>query len=243
MAKKAVILGARSEISRELSYLLTKDYDELVLVARDAESLAPLQQHIQVTQSRTATLVTLDVLKTNNYDEALNVHLDADLVVVVFGYLGDQEKAVTDGEESARIMDVNYRSAVLIMNRFAQAMKERGAGVLVGISSVAGERGRQSNYIYGSAKAGFTAYLSGLRNDMFHHGVHVMTVKPGFMATPMTAHLDLPGPLTASPQQAAKVILKGIKRKKNVQYVLPRWALVMFIIRNIPEFIFKKLKM
>ncbi len=240
MNKKVVILGARSEISRELSYLLAANYDEIVLAARNSDTLDPLRSHLELTLNTKASLCELDVLQTDKLEDALAPHLDASLVISVFGYLGDQEKAVLNDEEAARIMDVNYRSAVLILNRFANAMRERKEGVIVGISSVAGERGRKSNYIYGSAKAGFTAYLSGLRNDLYSDGVHVLTVKPGFMATPMTAHLDLPGMLTATPEKAAQIIVKAIRKKKNVQYVLPRWKLVMFIIRNIPEFMFKK---
>ena len=122
-------------------------------------------------------------------------------------------------------------------------MASSGEGTIVGISSVAGDRGRQSNYIYGSAKAAFTAYLSGLRNDMYHKGVHVLTVKPGFVATRMTEHLDLPGPITAQPDEVADKIIKGIEKKKNIIYVRWMWRYIMLIITLIPEFIFKRLKM
>ncbi len=243
MNKKAVLLGARSEVARELAFLLAADFDEIVLAARNATSLEPLQQHLSLTADVRVTCCELDVLQTHTFDAALAPQMDADLVIVVFGYLGQQEKAATNEAEAERIMDVNYRSAVLLLNRFARAMRSRKAGTIVGISSVAGERGRKSNYIYGSAKAGFTAYLSGLRNDLFGDGVHVLTVKPGFMATPMTAHLSLPAPLTVSPQTAARMIFRSIRKKKNVKYISGRWALVMLVIRNIPEFIFKKMSL
>lgn len=129
------------------------------------------------------------------------------------------------------------------MNYFAQKFESRRSGTIIGLSSVAGERGRQSNFIYGSAKAAFTAYLSGLRNYLFEKKVHVMTVKPGFMATKMTEGLPLNPKLTATPKQAATCIFKAYKNKKNVTYVLPVWGVIMMIIRNIPEFIFKKLKL
>ena len=116
-------------------------------------------------------------------------------------------------------------------------------GTIIALTSVAGERGRQSNFIYGSAKAGFTTYLQGLRNYLFHKGVHVLTVIPGFMDTQMTAAIQTPKLLTASPQKAAAIIYKAWKRKKNVVYVTPVWRLIMLMIRNIPEFIFKKMKM
>jgi short-subunit dehydrogenase len=108
---------------------------------------------------------------------------------------------------------------------------------------VAGERGRQSNYFYGSAKAGFTAYLSGLRNRLFTEKVHVLTVKPGFVYTKMTENLPLPKLLTAVPEDVAKVVYSGVMKKKNVVYVKWFWRWIMLIIKSIPEFMFKKMKL
>ena len=122
-------------------------------------------------------------------------------------------------------------------------MESKRSGNIIALSSVAGDRGRQSNFIYGSAKAGLTAYLSGLRNYLYDKKVHVMTVKPGFMDTKMTEGLPLNPKLTASPKQAAESIYKAYKSQKNVAYVLPIWSIIMLIIKNIPEFIFKKLKL
>ena len=122
-------------------------------------------------------------------------------------------------------------------------MERQRAGTMIVLSSVAGERGRQSNFIYGSAKAGLTAYLSGLRNYMFERKVHVLTIKPGFMDTKMTEGLPLNPKLTATPKQAAEAIYKAYKSGKNVAYILPIWRIIMLIIKNIPEFIFKKLKL
>lgn len=122
-------------------------------------------------------------------------------------------------------------------------MERQRFGAIIGLSSVAGDRGRQSNFIYGSSKAGFTAYLSGLRNYLFDKKVHVLTVKPGFMDTKMTEGLPLNPKLTASPKQAAAHIYKAYKKQKNIAYVLPIWGFIMLIIKNIPEFIFKKMKL
>src|SRR5690606_12784913 len=116
-------------------------------------------------------------------------------------------------------------------------------GTIVGISSVAGERGRQSNYLYGSAKAGFTAYLSGLRNALFSDNVHVVTVLPGFVYTKMTENLNLPKLLTAQPSEVADAIYAAVQKKKNTIYVRWFWKWIMLIIKCIPEFIFKKLKL
>ena len=114
--------------------------------------------------------------------------------------------------------------------------------MLVGFSSVAGERGRSSNYIYGSAKAGFSQYLSGLRSRLEGKGVHVMTVLPGYVFTKMTKSMKLPNFLTAKPDGLATYLIKAIKKKKNIIYYLPIWKIIILIIRFIPEIIFKKLK-
>ena len=153
----------------------------------------------------------------------------------------DQVLAEANVEEAIQEMDVNYKAGVLALSVFKDEFQAKGKGTIIGVSSVAGERGRAKNYIYGSAKAGFTAYLSGLRNQLCKENIHVLTVLPGFMDTKMTAGLDLPKPLTASAETAAAQIFKAYKKQKNIVYVLPIWRHIMLIIRNIPEFIFKKL--
>ncbi len=140
-------------------------------------------------------------------------------------------------------MRSNYEGPASIFAVFANRFEERGQGTLVGISSVAGDRGRATNYVYGSAKAGFTAFLSGLRNRLAKTGVHVVTVLPGFVATQMTEGMDLPKKLTAEPEEVAEAIARAVSKKRNVIYVRSVWWLVMLIIRNIPEFVFKRLKL
>jgi short-subunit dehydrogenase len=164
-------------------------------------------------------------------------------VICVFGYLGDADKARSDFAEAQLIMDTNYTGAVSILDIAAADFETRGAGAIIGISSVAGDRGRGSNYHYGSAKAGFTAYLSGLRNRLASKGVHVLTVKPGFVHTRMTEELDLPGAVTATPDQVARAVVNAAEKKRNVIYTLWMWQFIMLIIRHIPEPLFKKLKL
>jgi short-subunit dehydrogenase len=166
------------------------------------------------------------------------------LLFCATGFLGKgTEEALYDHINTEKIIDINYAKLVPIINYFAQKFEGKREGTIIGLSSVAGDRGRQSNFIYGSSKAAFTAYLSGLRNYLFSKKVHVMTVKPGFMETKMTEGLPLNPKLTAKPKQAAEYIYKAYKKQKNVVYVLPIWRLIMLIIQHIPEFIFKKLKM
>jgi hypothetical protein len=166
-----------------------------------------------------------------------------DVVICVFGLLGDQSEGQQNWAHAHEIINSNYTGAVSILNVVANDFERRKKGIIVGISSVAGERGRQSNYLYGSAKAGFTAYLAGLRNRLFRHGVHVVTVKPGFVKTRMIENLSTPAVLTASPRKVAETISRAIRTKKNTLYVLPIWALIMLVIRLIPESLFKRLKL
>ena len=162
-------------------------------------------------------------------------------VVSAVGYLGEQEKAQSSFSETQKIIDTNYTGIVNLLNIIADDFETRRSGFIVGISSVAGDRGRKSNYIYGSAKAALTTYLSGLRNRLFDANVHVLTVKPGFVNTKMTAGMDLPEKLTAEPEEVAEDIYKAQQKMKNVLYTKWMWRWVMLIIMHIPEFMFKKM--
>jgi len=157
--------------------------------------------------------------------------------------MSDQLQAESDWAACEKMLVVNYIGAVSILNLAAASYAGRHQGTIVGISSVAGERGRQSNYFYGSAKAGFTAYLSGLRNRLFREGVQVLTVKPGFVYTRMTEAMTLPALVTATPEQVANAIYKAVLAKKNVIYVKWFWRWIMLLIKMIPETVFKKMKL
>ena len=162
-------------------------------------------------------------------------------VISAVGYLGDQNKAQSDLGEARRIIDTNYTGIVSFFNIVANDFEKRGRGLIVGISSVAGDRGRKSNYIYGSAKAALTAYMSGLRNRLYGSQVHIVTVKPGFVATKMTEGMDLPKKLTARPEEVAENLFKAQQKGKDVLYTKWIWKWIMLIIHNIPEFKFKKM--
>jgi len=161
----------------------------------------------------------------------------------VFGYLGEQAVAQSDFSEAQKIIDTNYTGAVSILNIVADDFEQRKSGAIIGISSVAGDRGRQSNYIYGSAKAALTAYLSGLRNRLAKSKLQVMTVKPGFVRTKMTANLPLPGPVTAKPHQVANDVFKAYRKQNDVIYTLWMWRYLMLVVRHIPEAIFKRMSL
>lgn len=239
-----LILGAASDMAVAVARKYAAAKYDLLLAARNTARLDSLVSDLKIRYNVNCSLLEFDALDYASHSSFYNsLPQIPEVVVCVFGYLGEQEKAMQDWDHAARIIQSNYTGAVSILNIVAASFVARGSGTIVGISSVAGERGRKSNYIYGSAKAGFTAYLSGLRNDLFHKGVHVLTVLPGFVNTNMTSGLKLPPLLTAQPEEVASAIFNAAKARKNIIYVKWMWRWIMLIIRNIPEFIFKKMKL
>lgn len=242
--RNVLILGANSDMAIALAKLYVSKKYHVTLASRGLSDLQILKNDMEIRYNSSVNVVQFDACDFSSHKSFFDRLLPKpDITVCFFGYLGDQKVAEVNWEESRRIIDTNYTGAVSILNLIALSYELQKSGTIVGVSSVAGDRGRQSNYIYGSAKAGFTAYLSGMRNRLFHSNVHVMTVKPGFVNTKMTDGLNTPKPLTAQPEQVAKAIFNGINNKKNVIYVLGMWRFIMLIIVLIPEFIFKKLKM
>jgi short-subunit dehydrogenase len=242
--KNLLILGATSDIAQTVAKKYAAEGWSLTLAARNMEMLAPLASDLRIRTKADIHISGFDAVDFSSHAsfyDALDPKPDA--VICVFGYMSDQMEVRDNFGEAHRTIDVNYTGAVSILGLIASKFEQRGYGTIIGVSSVAGDRGRQSNYIYGSAKAGFTAFLSGLRNRLAPKGVHVMTVKPGFCRTKMTESLDLPAALTASPEQVADAVYRGYKRKRDVVYTLWMWRWIMMVIRLIPEFIFKKLSM
>jgi len=245
---KALIVGASSDMARSFAQILAKNKIDVVLAGRNLNELEADAANLQIRYGIDAKTMLLDITNDKGRTDGVKAlqakHKDVSLVAVFAGYLGDQKKAQTDTAESVKIIESNYTGAVLFLELAASYLtKQTGRRAIVGVSSVAGDRGRQSNYLYGSAKAGFTAYLSGLRNRLHHEGIPVLTVKPGFVKTAMTKDLDLPPVITATADQAAADIYKAVLKKKNVIYTLWMWRYIMMIIGCIPEAVFKKLKL
>lgn len=246
MSGTFLILGATSAIARATARALAERGCPVILAGRDRDELERDAADIRLRFGVNAVVMEFDAESYDSHDAFLERVIKQgdglDGVVLAFGYLGEQQRAAEDFSESLAILQRNYVGAVSILNRCATYFAEKGKGDIIGISSVAGDRGRQSNYIYGSAKGGLTVYLQGLRNAMFHQGVHVLTVKPGFVDTAMT--YGMPGLfLVASPQYVAKRILRAMDKKQHELYVPWFWRWIMLIIRHVPEFIFKRLKM
>jgi short-subunit dehydrogenase len=242
--KTLLILGGTSDIGRATALTFAKHGWTIQLAGRNTEGL---QREVGDITARTGMPVSahiFDVLQTGSFQLFVEgLPTLPDIVVCVVGLLGDQARAETDLAHAATVMQLNYNGPSLILGLFAERFLARGGGTIVGVSSVAGDRGRASNYVYGSAKAGFSAFLSGLRNRLVKGGVHVVTVKPGFVKTKMTEHLTLPSNLTAAPQDVAAAIFRAVVHKTDVVYISTVWRLIMFVIRIIPERIFKKMNL
>jgi len=237
-----LIIGAKSDIAKSLARVYAKKGYDIQLASRDVMALEPFAKDVSIRTGKDIKLYELDILDYDSHQDFYEGLSEKPVgLVCVVGYLGEQEKAQIDFVESKLIMDTNYTGVVSILNIIANDFESKKEGFIVGVSSVAGDRGRKSNYIYGSAKAALSAYLSGLRNRLYAYNVHVLTVKPGFVATKMTEGMDLPKKLTALPEEVAQDIFTAQQNRKNVLYTKWFWRWIMLIITNIPEFQFKKM--
>jgi short-subunit dehydrogenase len=235
-----LILGARSDVAKAIAHAFARLGHPLQLAARNVRTLAADKADFELRYRVEVTLHEFDAVAVS--DHAAFVaglpQLPA-IAICAVGTLGDQRLSENDSEAAAAVIRANFEGPASILAQLANRFAERGHGTLVGISSVAGERGRKANYVYGAAKAGFTAFLSGLRNRLATRGVHVVTVLPGFVDTQMTAGMKLPRLLTAQPEEVATAIIKAVERQSNVIYTRAIWRLIMAIIRLIPENLFK----
>ncbi len=214
-----------------------------MLAGRNLDLLSRDAADIKLRHNVTADALAFDALDFSSHARVWQSLAEKpDAVACVFGYLGDQKVSEREWDESKRAIDTNFTGAVSILNIAANYFEERRTGVIIGISSVAGDRGRMSNYIYGSAKAGFTAYLSGLRARLSKSGVTVITVKPGFVATKMNEHMNLPPLLTATPAQVADDIFRAHVKGKPVLYTRWYWRYILLLIVHIPERVFARLR-
>lgn len=239
-----LILGATSDMGRSIARRFAEKGHGLQLAARNTESLKPLQSDLQTRHGVACTLHAFDAIDFEGHRNFWNgLHPKPDTCIVVFGYMEDNARATEDPTVLLNTVNVNFTGAVSILNVVSRAFLDAGKGWIACIGSAAGERGRASNYVYGSAKAGLKAYLSGLRNELHGHGIHVCTVIPGFVRTRMTQDMDLPGLLTAEPEDVANTVYKSLTGNKDVVYVKWYWKWIMMIIRNIPESVFKRMRL
>jgi short-subunit dehydrogenase len=241
-----LILGAASDMARAIARAYAAKGRPLILAARDPARLAPDIADLGIRSGAAVRAVAFDVLDTAGHKAFLDGLGELPgTVVCVVGFMGDQARSEADWASAELVMRSNYTGPALILGETANRMAVRGSGTIVGISSVAGERGRARNYVYGSAKAGFTAFLSGLRHRLAlaRSGVRVITVLPGYVRTHALEGMETPGFLTAEPPEVVAAILKAEESGRDVVYVRPVWCWVMLVIRALPERVFKKLRL
>ena len=244
MSKTLLILGARSDMARACARLFALHGYDLQLAGRDTAALETDAQDLRVRTGRAVSVHAYDALDIDAIERFVAaLPVLPDVAICAVGTMGDQLQSQADPLAAARVLRSNFEGPALMLGALAERYDARGYGVLVGISSVAGERGRASNYVYGAAKAGFTAFLSGLRNRMAAGRVRVVTVLPGFVLTQMTADMDLNPRLTATPEAVAERIWLAVGSGHDVVYVKPVWRLIMAVIRALPERVFKKTRL
>ena len=242
-AAPVLIVGATSDISIALAHLFAGDGHPLILAARDPTRLEIDKADLSTRYGVEVYLTALDILDTEHHS-AFVAALDPmpHICVCMVGLLGDQAEQERDPKAARAVIDSNMIGPAVLMEALASRLTQIDAPTaIVGVSSIAGDRGRARNYYYGAAKAGFTAILSGLRQRLARTKTTVITVKPGFVATRMTEGMDLIPALTDSPQKSAQMIKRAIRHKRLVVYPW-KWRLVMWIVRAIPEPVFKFLK-
>ncbi|HAG73563.1 MAG TPA: short-chain dehydrogenase [Gammaproteobacteria bacterium] len=242
---KILIMGATSAIAKATARLYAETGAELFLIARNEVRLEELVADLDVRGAKISGHLTLDISKTAGHKKALETVLSSlekiDLALICHGDLPDQAACENSFKVAQKAINVNGLSTISLLTIFADIFKTQGFGSIAVITSVAGDRGRQPNFVYGASKALVSTYLQGLRGALLPHGVHVIDIKPGLVDSPMTAAFEK-GPLWSSPELVAKSIVKGVSKKRLVIYTPGYWRLIMMVVVSIPELIFQRLK-
>lgn len=243
--KRVLIIGATSAIASACARIWAEEGSQFFLVGRNAEKL---EQCAADLTARGATAVNVHCMDATDFaahgamlESCTAMMRQIDIALIAHGTLPDQKACEQDVGTALAELANNGTSVIALLTLLANQFETQRCGTLAVISSVAGDRGRPSNYLYGTAKAAVSTFCEGLRARMFKVGVHVITIKPGFVDTPMTQGLALPTALVAKPEQVAKLIVEGINKKKNTIYVPGFWRFIMMIIRSIPVVIFKRI--
>lgn len=243
LAQNVLVLGATSSIAQAVTRIYAARAANLYLVARNPQGLALVAADARVRGAVETHTKALDLSDISVHPELLSdvarVMPELDIALIAYGVLGNQMEGERTYTAAEAVLRINFLSAVSLLTCLANNFERQRKGTIAVISSVAGDRGRKSNYIYGTSKAALTVFLEGLRARLVPCGAHVLTIKPGFVATPMTAHLKQ-GVLFASPDKIGRGIVSAIDQKKDIVYLPWFWWAIMLAIRMLPERIFKK---
>lgn len=244
--RKVMVIGATSAIAEATARLFAQRGDALFLVGRNPDRLGAISNDLRIRGASLCAHECLDLNLISGHPQLIDSAIAAlgglDTVLIAHGTLPDQASAQQSVDVTLQDFQTNALSTISLLTLLANRFEQQGHGCLAVISSVAGDRGRASNYIYGSAKAAVTAFTSGLRQRLHPAGVQVLTIKPGFVDTPMTRGFPK-GALWAQPEQIASGILRAIDRRQRVVYLPSFWALIMTLIRHLPEAIFVRLRL
>lgn len=242
--KKMLIIGATSAIASATARLFANDGSEMFLIARDSEKLAAVADDLRSRGAGSVDVHEMDVLDYDRHQSAIEDAIaklgGLDVALIAHGSLPDQPACEASFELTRQELEVSALSVVSLLTHLANYFEKEKRGSIAVISSVAGERGRKSNYVYGAAKGMVSVYMQGLRNRLYSSNVTVTTIKPGFVSTPMTAAFKK-GIVWISPERAALDVHRAIQKGKDVVYVPWYWAWIMLVIRHIPEWLFKRL--
>ncbi len=246
-AQSIVIFGATSAVGQEVARLHAQRGEHLILVARNESALAIVRDDLIARGAKSVNALHADLADVNSHaalhESIHSVDVTPARYYVFYGVLPDQKVCEESPQAALSSLNTNFNSVVSLLTPIALQMEQQRSGELVTVSSVAGDRGRQSNYTYGAAKGGLSLWMQGVRNRLSDAGCTVLNVKPGFIDTPMTADIEKGGPLWAQPADVAQDIVKAADKGKSEIYTPWFWRVIMLIIKSIPEFIFKKLKL
>ena len=241
---KILIAGATSAIAHEAAKCFARDGAEFFLVGRRAEKLETVAQDLKVRGAKRVDTCLLDLADLERHQELMDTAIATldglDTVLISYGTLGNQQKCEQSVEETLKEFTTNCTSVISLLTLLGNYFEQQRRGCICVVTSVAGDRGRRSNYVYGTTKGAVSLFLQGLRSRLHKAGVSVITIKPGLVDTPMTAALKK-GPLFASPRTVGTGIYKAIKQHREVVYLPWYWRYIMLIVKSMPEVVFKRL--
>lgn len=232
-------------MAEEVAKLYALEKSNLYLIARDTKKLKTIKEDLLVRGASSINTAFFDASDFESHQTIINDVFSymghVDILLIAHGSLPNQELCQTDSFKAIKEVNINGVSVISILTHAATKMEQQRSGNITVITSVAGDRGRQSNYVYGAAKGMVSTFLEGLAQRLSKSGVHVLDIKPGFVDTPMTNEFDK-GVLWAKPEKIAKIIKHRISKKSNLSYAPTFWLIIMLIIKNLPKFIFNRIK-